>query len=230
MNTQVAVGNTGVAPRVAVALCNVYLYNSSNNTIRYSISGVYGSSLLYPGVQQTIPVSGQVNRTRITINPPSRVETNGRVIGNGYSTTQFSPNSCNQYFTILDGYRPSPGPLPPIPPPNFCSTSPYPLQVANAIISGEYNTTSLIQYSRPLTVTQLNTPMCLPQIDNAYFTELAVIYGYPELLKYYLSKGADPNLTTEPNGLTLVQQLLQNPNGGRGYPQSLEILLSFGGR
>jgi hypothetical protein len=89
----------------------------------------------------------------------------------------------------------------------------------------------LIVQVRNLGRGQINTLICVPDINNAYLLELAVIAQLPNLVSALLNNGADPCLTSNERGMTVFNQLIRLGQNAatRQVQQIIGLLAQAGG-
>ena len=218
---------------VAVAIsCSISISNQSSQVVSYSING--GPTLMLQRGQTANPQINNFNLNQVRLTSPKMVFRNGNSIGNSIQT--FTASQCNENFTLYDPVNPQSPPFPfPQPIPNpfpQCSSNQYLLYVAQQINGRQQTEQQLINLVAPLSVQQINTLICIPQINNAYLLELAIIQQYVQLTSFLLQKGANPNLTSDTQGRSILRQLLEsgsyqnNPN----IQQIIQLLIQYGAR
>lgn len=226
-------GEPDISVRVAIA-CRINISNQSSDLVYYSVNGLR-SSPLWPG-SSAQPQINNFNLNTITLSIPRRIARNGQNMG---VSSSFTASTCDERFVLFDVFTPLPRPLPPpprpsppIPLPNpVCSYDPRLLSIGNDIRSMQYSENYLIWLVSGLTAQQINTLICYPDIGNAYLLELAIIHGYPNLVAALLRGGANPNLTSHPQGHSLLRQLFSV--GGQNFPglsYVIQLLREYGGR
>lgn len=195
--------------------CNTRITSRLLTPVRYYVNGG-NSDLLYSGQTTSIPLLNQ-NVNRIEFGQPVAIFT-GSGSQVSASTTSLVVNGCDQSYQLRepDRYpplppRPAPYPYPtPVPVPSpygRCSTDPQLTSIASQIRAGRVSERQLVNTVNGLSTRQINTLICIPDIDNAYLLELAVIYQLPALTRALVDGGANVCLTSDAAGRSIYEQL-----------------------
>jgi len=156
------------------------------------------------------------------------------------TTLNVGTGDCNGYYNLYDAQRPTPTPMPlplnpfyPTPQPIYSDTCTYNsvlTNVASQIMNATVSDAQIISAINGLQPYMINQLICIPNINNAYLFELAVLYNRPSVLQALLVNGANPCLTSDTRGRTVYRQLVQLGTGVTpSQQQSLGLLVLYGG-